>query len=132
VRLLVVALFAVLALAAASTAGAADRLTLRTSLGPVLEETDTRDLRARGSAPRGSKLLVRFYRGKKRIGSRRPRLEGTRYRAQKSIDRTGEYTVKVTATRRDGSKVRVDADLTYGPTAEAPAADDQPAAIRAR
>jgi len=117
-----------LSLAAAGTAGAADRLTVRTSLGPVKEKVDTVDLRARGSAPRRSTIVVRFYRGRKRIGTRRPELEGTRYAAAKPIDRTGEYTVRVVATTRDGSRIRVSAKLTYGPTAEAPAADDAPAA----
>lgn len=114
-------------LAASGVAGAADRLTVRTSLGPIAEESDTVDLRARGSAPRRSTLIVRFYRGNKRIGIRRPKLDGTRYSAAKPIDRTGEYTVRVTATKPDGSTIRVSAKLTYGPTAEAPAADDEPA-----
>ena len=124
-RLLVVALISASLLASVSltSAAATDRLTLRTSLGPVSEETDTVDLRARGSAPRGSKLVVRFYRGAKRIGLRRPKLDGRRYATEKPIDRTGEYTVRVTATKRDGREIRVSAKLTYGPTAEAPAAD---------
>ena len=128
-RPLVLTLLTALVLGSTATATAAtDRLTLRTSLGPISEETDTVDLRARGSAPRRSKILVRFYRGNKRIGIRRPELDRTRYAAEKPIDRTGDYTVRVTATKPDGKKIRVSADLTYGPTAEAPAADDAPAA----
>lgn len=123
-RPLAAILLTTLVLATAATAGAADRLTLRTSLGPVSEERDTVDLRARGSAPRRSKLLVRFYRGKKRIGTRRPELDGTRYSAAKPIDRTGDYTVRVTATKPNGKKIRVSAGLTYGPTAEAPSAPE--------
>ena len=128
-RPLVLTLLTALAFGTTATATAAtDRLTLRTSLGPVSEEKDTVDLRARGSAPRRSKILVRFYRGKKRIGIRRPELDGTRYAAAKPIDRTGEYKVRVTATKPNGKKIQVSAGLTYGPTAEAPAADDAPAA----
>ena len=124
-RPLVFTLLTALALGTTASATAAtDRLTLRTSLGPISTETDTVDLRARGSAPRGSKLLVRFYRGNKRIGIRRPKLDGTRYSAAKPIDRTGEYTVRVTATKPNGKQIRVSADLTYGPTAEAPSAPE--------
>lgn len=124
-RPLVLTLLTALALGTTATATAAtDRLTVRTSLGPISEEKDTVDLRARGSAPRRSTLLVRFYRGKKRIGVRRPELEGTRYAAAKPIDRTGDYTVRVTATKPNGKKIRVSAGLTYGPTAEAPSAPE--------
>lgn len=109
--------------AGASAEAAADRVTVRTSLGPITAE-DTRQLRARGTAPRGSTLVVRFYRGNKRIGTRRPELEGRRYSAAKVIDRTAEYRVRVTATTPEGKRIEVRARLTYGPTAEAPSAPD--------
>lgn len=110
-------------------AQAAERLRVRTSLGPITAE-DTRDLRARGVAPRGSVLVVRFYRGRTRIALRRPRLDGRRFAAATAIDRTGDYTVRVTATRPDGTRTRASAGLTYGPKAEAPSAPSAPRATR--
>lgn len=129
-RLLLLATLALL-LAAGPGAGAAERLTVRTSLGPAAEDGDRVDLRARGTAPRDSRLLVRFYRGTKQIGIRRPELDGTRYAAEKPITRMGGYTVRVVATKPDGKRIRVSAKLNYGPTAEAPSApgSGRPAAL---
>jgi hypothetical protein len=127
VRLLALAVtFAALAVAgqAAVSAAAEQRgtLTLKTSLGPV-DARDHRDLRARGTAPAGSRLLVRFYRGDRRVGLARPVVEaGRRYAAATPIDRTGEYVVRVTATTLAGRRLRVSAKLNYGPRAEAPSA----------
>lgn len=120
------ALSSVLAgLAAGAPAAAGERLTLRTSLDPLVRGEDP-VLRARGSAPGGSRLVVRFYRGTRHLATRKPRLDGGRYSAGASIRRPGEYTVRVTATRRDGSRLRASARLTYGPTAEAPSAPGNP------
>ncbi len=114
---------ALLALALGSTgATAAERLTVRTSLDPLAEAGDPRVLRARGTAPRGARVIVRFYRGSTHLTTRRPKLRADGYSTGASIRRPGEYTVRVTARRRDGKELRVSAKLTYGPVAEAPSA----------
>jgi len=120
-------LLALLALAAlGSPARAAEQrpaLTLRTSLGPIAAD-DTRKLRALGQAPSGARLTVRFYRGSRRLSTRHPLVRDGRYRAFHSIDRTGEYVVRVSARLRTGETLRVTARLSYGPEAEAPSAPD--------
>jgi hypothetical protein len=132
VRLLALALtFAAIAItfvtARAAVTAAAERrdaLTVRTSLGPI-DAGDTRnprDLHARGSAPAGSRLLVRFFRGERRVGLARPEVKSGRYAAATEINRTGEYFVRVTATTLGGRRLRVSAKLNYGPRAEAPSA----------
>jgi hypothetical protein len=98
-------------------------LTLETSLGPI-DEYNRRPLRARGHAPRGSKLTIRFYRGKKRIAKRKVTVRKRSYKADKPIDRTGSYKVVVVARTRTGSKIRVSATLKYGPQADAPSAPE--------
>ncbi|MDP9385233.1 MAG: hypothetical protein M3P50_08380 [Actinomycetota bacterium] len=125
---LIVALLALPAGAAAAPAAEKRQtLTVTTSLGPLDEETDTRKLRARGEAPRGSRLEVRYYRGKKRLGTAHPkaRRDG-RYRSDHTIDRTGVYKVKVIATTRDDERIVVTAKLRYTPDAKAPSAPDDP------
>ncbi len=113
--------------AAAPAAPKRETLTVTTSLGPVEQETDTRDLRARGRAPKGSRLEVRFYRGSKRLGTARPKLRrGRRYRSALSIDRTGVYRVKVIALTRTDKRIVVTAKLRYTPDANAPSAPDDP------
>jgi len=111
-------------LAAGAAADAASQLSVRMSFGPVVGSKDARDLRARGGAPSGSRLVVRFYRGSRQIALRRPRLRGGRYATSFRIRRTGEYRVGVAAVRPDGTRMRTSAELDYGPTAEAPSAPD--------
>lgn len=117
-------LFTFLALGAV-TAQAAGRetLSLRTSLGPISAQ-DTRPLRARGEAPTGSRLTVRYYRGSRRLKTKRYRVRDGRYRSAYPIDRTGRYTVRVSARTASGRVLRVTAELDYGPEAEAPSAPD--------
>jgi len=120
-------LLALALLAAAAPAGAAeerDTVTLTTSLGALDEKEDTRPLRARGKVPEGSRLVVRYYRGSKRIATTRPRPRKGRYRSDHEISKTGAYTVKVTATTRSGERIRVSAKLRYTPKAKAPTAPD--------
>lgn len=119
---------AIAVLATAASAGGSARpsearatLTVSTSLGPVGRE-DTRELRARGRAPRGSKLFVRFERGERSLGVTRPEVVDGRYAAAWEIDRPGDYRVRVTATTRSGRQLRVSAKLLYGPKAKAPSA----------
>ena len=127
-------LIALLALfAGASAAPAAEKsdkpetLTVTTSLGPVQTETDTRELRAHGKAPKGSKLEVRYYRGKERLGTTRPKMDRKRrYETDLVIDRTGVYKVKVIAKTRSKERIVVTAKLRYTPDASAPSAPDDP------
>jgi hypothetical protein len=109
-----------LAATAHGTAGRA-ALTVRTSLGSI-EPDDTRALRARGVAPRGSTLVVRFYRGRSLVATKHPRVRRGRYRASRSIDRTGAYVVRVAARTAGGETLRATATLDYGPRAKAPSA----------
>ncbi len=95
-----------------------DTLTVTTSLGPIGKD-DKRNLRARGKAPKGSKVTARFYRGDRKLGSMRAKVRDGRYKAWKKIDRLGQYRVKVTAKTRRGSTITVTARLKYGPKAEA-------------
>ncbi len=102
-------------------------LTLTTSLGPVDKDDDTRDLRARGTAPRGSRIVVTFMRKGKVLGRERPKLRSNRrYAAALPIDRTGSYRVRVTAFLKTGQVIRVTARLEYGPEAQAPAPPPPP------
>lgn len=107
---------------AATKAPSRDALTVKTSLGPIATETDTRDLRGEGKAPKGSRLTVRFYRGTRRLATRHPRLRDGRYASAQAIGRTGTYVVRVTARTRTGERLRVTAKLEYGPKAKAPSA----------
>ena len=127
-------LLSVLALLVAAPARAADgdkkddrvrrqTLTVETSLGPI-EADGTRDLLAEGKAPKGSKIIVRFFRGHKAIARRHMKARKRRYKAAKPIDRTGSYKVVVVAKTRTGQEIKVSARLKYGPKAEAPSAPD--------
>jgi hypothetical protein len=116
---ILLALFALLGVAVPAAAQEKkDTLTVTTSLGPIAED-DTRNLRARGKAPKGSKVTVRFYRGDRKLGSMRAKVRDGRYKAWTKIDRLGQYRVKVTAKTRRGSTITVTARLKYGPKAEA-------------
>ncbi len=125
----ILALLALSSAPALAPAAAEERetLTVTTSLGPLQEETDTRELRARGKAPKGSKLEVRYYRGKKRLGVTRPKMgKNRRYKSDLVIDRTGVYRVKVIAITRSKERIVVSAKLRYTPDAQAPSAPDDP------
>ncbi len=100
-----------------------ETLTVETSLGEI-EDDGRRDLQAKGKAPRGAKLVIRFYRGEKRLATRKVTVRKRRYKAEKAIDRIGSYKVVVVATTRRGNKIRVVARLKYGPQAEAPTAPE--------
>ena len=126
------ALTGLLGLGAASAASAAKdkgpRITVRTSLGP-LETTGSadgeRDLRARGTAPAGSRLTISFYRGSRRLGTRRVTLGDSKrvYATSLPIDRTGSYKVRVSARPPSSPLlIRATAKLEYGPGARAPSA----------
>lgn len=130
---LLTAILALLALAFAAPASAAEAdapaptVTLTTSLGPIEdadEETERRPLRARGKVPRGTRVYVRFYRGTRHLGTRRPTVRRGRYAAWVNIRRTGGYRVRVTAKLRTGETIKLDARLRYGPKAKAPSAPD--------
>ncbi|MDP9383860.1 MAG: hypothetical protein M3P50_01255 [Actinomycetota bacterium] len=125
----ILALLALSSAPALAPAAAEERetLTVTTSLGPLQEETDTRELRARGKAPKGSKLEVRYYRGKKRLGVTRPKMgKNRRYKSDLVIDRTGVYRVKVIAITRSKERIVVSAKLRYTPDAQAPSAPEDP------
>lgn len=128
-RLLALMLSLVALSAAAASAPAAPKpkretITVTTSIGPLDEETDTRELRARGTAPRGSRLEVRYYRRSKRLGTERPKLKGRRYASALAIDRTGVYKVKVIALTPRRQRLVVSATLRYTPDANAPSAPE--------
>jgi hypothetical protein len=132
VPLLAALLLAALMAGASTAAEAAERaprkqtLTLNTSLGS-LEDNGERALRARGTAPRGARIYVRFYRGTKHLFTRRTttRGSGDRYSASHRIRRTGGYRIRVTALTRTGARLKVSAKLDYAPVAQAPSAPDE-------
>ena len=121
--LLLALLALALAPALAPAAGDGGTVTVTTSLGAV-QKDDERNLRARGKAPAGSVLTVRFYRGSKLLDKDRTTVRDGRYKAFTPIARTGSYRVKVTAKTRSGETVTVTARLAYGPRAEAPSAPE--------
>jgi hypothetical protein len=131
VPLLAALLLAALVAGGSTAAQAAERaprvqtLTLRTSLG-ALDANDERALRARGVAPHGARIYVRFYRGTKHLFTRKTTTRGSddRYSAFHRITRTGGYRIRVTAITRSGARLKVSAKLDYAPVAEAPSAPD--------
>ena len=127
VPLLAALLLAALLALGSSSALAADssKLTVRTSLGPPTDN-GKRPIRARGTAPKGARIYVRFYRGSKHLFTRKTTTRGssTRYTALHHVTRTGDYRVRVTALTRSGTTLKVSARLTFAPEAEAPSAPE--------
>lgn len=104
-------------------------LRIRTSLGPIEDakgdDEGVRALRAKGTAPAGSRITVRFYRGSRRLASERIVLKGSKraFSTSFDIDRTGAYKVRVSARPpRTSFLLRATAKLDYGPGARAPSA----------